>query len=210
MGLPVEKRRYTVEEYLRMERVAQERHEYHDGEVLAMAGGSVEHSLIVSNFNRVLGNALVGNRCRVYDSNLKVSIARTRSFVYPDISVICGQPQFDPSDPAHQTVTNPRVIVEVLSPSTELYDRGVKFTQYRELESFEEYVLISQYQPFAETFFRQPDGTWLFTPYAGLESVLKVRYLGVELRLADVYAGVEFPVSPDVDLDPFAAAENVE
>ena len=207
MGLPFEKHRVTVEEYLRKEQASPNRHEYHDGEVLAMAGGSPEHSLIVSNFNRVLGNALVGKPCRVYDSNLKVGIAPTRRFVYPDISVICGAPQLDPRDTTGQTVTTPRMVVEVLSPSTEAYDRSGKFDQYRELDSFEEYILVSQDRASVETFFRQPDGTWLFTPYAGIDAVMKSRCLGVELRLADIYAGVEFSPMAESETDPFAVEE---
>ncbi len=174
MGLPVEKHRITADEYLRREYESPIRHEFHDGDVLAMAGGSPEHSLIVSNFNRVLGNSLIGNPCRVYDSNLKVGIARARRFVYPDISVICGPAIFDPVDPTRQTVINPRVVVEVLSPSTETYDRSGKFDQYRELPSFEEYILVSQDRASVEAFFRQRNGTWLFTPSAGLEAVVKV------------------------------------
>jgi Uma2 family endonuclease len=205
MGLPAEKRKYTVEEYLRMEQAAVSRHEYHDGEILAMAGGTFTHSAIVSNVNRAVGNALVGKPCRAMDSNLKIGISRERRFVYPDVSVICGPPQFDLRDPSRQTVINPRLVIEVLSPSTEAYDRGTKFDRYRELESFEEYVLVAQDHPSVQTFFKQPDGTWLLTPYAGMEAIAKLRSLGVELTLTDVYAGVEFPdpATLDAEADAF-------
>ena len=144
MALPLEKRRYTVEEYLELEEASPLRHEYHDGEIIAMSGGSLEHSVIITNVSAALHAALANKPCLVLDTNLKVGIGPSRQFVYPDVHVICGQPQFDPRDPNRQTVTNPRMAVEVLSPSTEAYDRGGKFNLYRELESLEEYVLISQ------------------------------------------------------------------
>lgn len=197
MSLPAEKQRLTVDEYLRMEQASTTRHEYHDGQIFDMSGGSFEHSLITSNTNRALGNALVGKPCKVLDSNLKIGIPSSGRFVYPDAHVLCGPPQFDARDPSRQTVTNPRLVVEVLSPSTESYDRGGKFNRYRELKSFEEYLLIAQDEPAVETFFRQPDGTWLFTPVNGIDSVATLRSLGIDLRLADVYAGVEFAAEPE-------------
>src|SRR5947209_11432354 len=122
MGLPVEKKRLTIDDYLRRERDSLDKHEFHDGEMLAMPGGTYEHSLIIANVTREMGNALKGTPCRVVQSNLRVRIAHKPLYVYPDVSVICGQPQFDPQDNARQTVTNPRVIIEVLSPTTEACD----------------------------------------------------------------------------------------
>lgn len=199
MGLPAEKHRCTVEEYLHLERDALERHEFHDGEVLSMAGGAYFHSLINANVGGEVRNALRGKPCRVLDSNLKVGIASTRSFVYPDTTILCGTPRFDPRDPSGQTVSNPRVVIEVLSPTTEAYDRGEKFNRYRELESFEEYILVSQSRPSIETFYRQPDGTWLFTPYSGLEAIAKIRSVGVDLLLSEVYGGVDFAAAQSHD-----------
>lgn len=207
MGLPVARAHVSVEQYLRLEREAPTRHEYHDGQIFDMAGESYEHSLIVANTIRALGNAVSGTPCRVLASNLKIGIARSCHFVYPDLSIVCGPPQFDARDSGHQTVTNPRVVAEVLSPSTESYDRGSKFDSYRELESFEEYVLIAQDRPAVETFFRQADGTWLFTPCAGVESTIKLRCLAAELRLAEMYAGVTFPESQEETAEPSAARE---
>jgi len=199
MGLPAEKRRHTIEEYLRIEQDSSEKHEYWDGELLSMAGGSYEHSLITVNIGGEVRNALKGKPCRVLDSNLRIRIPRRPRYVYPDVSIICGPPQFDPQDPTRQTVLNPRVVVEVLSPSTAAHDRGGKFTSYREIASFEEYVLVAQDQPSVESFFRQPDGTWLFTPYSGREAVAAIRCLGINLPLAEVYAGVEFPTSSEAE-----------
>ena len=195
MGPPAEQanRLYTVEEYLRIERDASEKHEYRDGQILAMAGGTVNHSLIVANVVSELHGALKGKRCRVFESNLRVRIPRTPLYTYPDATVICGPVQIDPRDSSGQTVTNPRLIVEVLSPSTEGYDRGEKFHRYLLLDSLEEYVLVSQETPQVETFFRQTGGSWLFTPVSNLESRLLLRSLQIELSLAEIYAGVEFP-----------------
>jgi Uma2 family endonuclease len=193
MGMPATQRRFfSVEEYLRLERDSSEKHEYRDGEILAMAGGTADHSLILANTIRELGNRLKGKPCRLYESNLRVKIARKVLYCYPDATVVCGPSQFDPQDAHKTTIINPRVIIEVLSPSTEAYDRGAKFTRYREIESFEEYVLIAQDEPSVETFLRQADGTWSFAAYSGRDAVAKVRCLGVELPLAEVYAGVEF------------------
>ena len=197
MGLPVEKPRYTVTDYLQLERSAQERHEYRDGEILLMAGGTADHSLILVNVIGELRNRLKGKPCRAYESNLRIRIPRTVLYTYPDISVICGPRQSDPTDPSGETMTNPRLIVEVLSPSTEAYDRGEKFDRYRKLDSLQEYVLVSQSTPRIETFLRQPEGNWLLTPISGITAVAKLRSIDVELPLAEVYAGVEFPPQED-------------
>lgn len=193
MGLPAEKHRYTVSEYLQYEQEALERHEYRNGEIIAMAGGTYNHSLIVANTIRELGIALKGKPCRVLDSNLRIRSRRVPLFTYPDISVVCGEPQFDPDDRSGQTIINPRVLIEVLSPSTEAYDRGAKFNFYRQLEPLEEYVLISQDAPRIETFYRQPEGTWLFAAVGELESRVRLRSLGLELLLQEIYSGVTFP-----------------
>ncbi len=192
MGIPVEKPRHSVEQYFQLEFDASDKHEYHDGEILAMAGTSYDHCVILPNVVGELRAALKGKPCRVLDGNLRIRIPGTPRYVYPDASVICGQPQFDPLDPRPMTVTNSRVIIEVLSPSTEAYDRGDKFTHYREIASLEEYIRVSQDRPSVETFSRQPDGSWSFTTFSGRDAVLKVRCLGVELPMAEVYVGVEW------------------
>ena len=184
-----------------MEHASQVRHEFLDGRLVEMSGGSLSHSLITMNFGAALHAALVGKRCRALDSNMKVGIGKAARFVYPDISVYCGAVQFDPRDPSGQTVSNPRLIVEVLSPSTEKHDRLEKFDGYMQLESFEEYVLVSQDRPRVETYYRQADGTWLFAPSVGLEATVKFRSLGIELGLAGIYADVEFPAAAEQSLD---------
>jgi Uma2 family endonuclease len=138
------------------------------------------------------------------DSNLKVGIPQLGKFVYPDVLAVCGPPQFDPRDKSRQSIINPRMIVEVLSPTTEAYDRGGKFSKYRMLEAFHEYVLVTQDCALIETFFRQPDGVWLFAPVAGIDGVVKLRSVGVELRLLDIYQGVDFPAAPEPSTDELA------
>ena len=191
MALPQEKHFFTPEEYLRLERAAEYKSEYYAGEIFAMAGGSPTHSVITASALRDLGNLLKGNRCAPYDSNLRVFIPATGLYTYPDVSVICGPRELVPGH--DDMITNPTLIVEVLSDSTEAYDRGQKFAHYRTLPSFAEYVLVSQKQPMVEVFFRLADGTWQLTPVRGLEATVRLQSLGVELRLAEVYDRVEFP-----------------
>jgi len=194
MALPVEKRRYTVAEYLRLEQDAQEKHEYRDGEILLMAGGSADHSLITANVIGELRNQPKGKPCRVYDSNLRVRISRTVLYTYPDASVICGPRET--RDPSGQTLTNPRLIVEVLSDSTEAYDRGEKFDRYRQLDSLEEYVLISQNTSRIEVFLRQAEESWLFSSFSGPAAVAQLRSISASLPLSEVYAGIQFAQVP--------------
>lgn len=197
--MALQKRRYTVEEYLEIDNAAlDEKYEYRDGEIvnirelIAMAGSSINHSAITVNTINAISNRLKGGPCRVFDSNLRITIPRKTLYYYPDASVICGPVERDSRDKSGYTATNPRVIVEVLSPGTELFDRGDKFTRYREIEMLEEYVLISQHEPRVETYFRQSDGTWLFAAAAGVEASAKLRSLRVDLPLAEVFADVEW------------------
>jgi Uma2 family endonuclease len=192
MGLTAEKQRHTIAEYLRQEEQASQRHEFHEGEILAMAGGTYRHSAIVANLLRSLGNRLDGKPCRPLDSNMRVRIPTRAIYLYPDVTVVCGPPQFDADDPKQTTLTNPRLVVEVLSETTESYDRGQKFEFYRDIPSLTEYVLVSQDQASVETFFRQEDGGWAFHPWKGLAAVAALRSLAINLPLAEVYAAVEF------------------
>jgi Uma2 family endonuclease len=196
MQLPTHHHPASIAEYLRYENTALNKHEYRDGEIVAMAGNSFSHSLIAINFGSELRNKLKGKPCRVLDSNLRVAITGTPLYTYPDISVICGKAQMDPNDSAQQTATNPRVLVEILSPSTEAYDRGEKFNRYQRLQSLEEYVLISQTVPRIEVFHRQADGKWMFTSVSGLENCVRLASVQVEIALAEVYVGVEFSDPP--------------
>ncbi|HEY7119803.1 MAG TPA: Uma2 family endonuclease [Tepidisphaeraceae bacterium] len=188
------RRRYTFAEYLAFEEAAEWKHEFHEGEILAMSGTSPEHALITANAIAALHRALAGKPCRVYSSDLKIGVKPGARVCYPDGSIVYGALEFDPADPKRHVVTNPRAIIEVLSPTTEGYDRGEKFRRYREIPSLAEYVLISQTSAVVETFFRQGDGNWLIAgTYTGLDARARLRTVEIEIGLADIYAGVTFP-----------------
>jgi Uma2 family endonuclease len=202
MTQTLEQRRYTLEEYFRLDDESDEKLEYWDGiiiplgRMLATSDGSYDHSLITASVIGAVGNRLVERPCRILSSNLRYRLPRSPLYVYPDASVVCGRPQYDTLDKAHRTIINPRVVIEVLSSSTEAFDRGEKFRQYLQMESLEEYVLISQAEPRVEAFFRQKGGTWLFTPVQGLDATLKVRCLNLEIPVIEIYRDVEFPPLP--------------
>ena len=182
--------RLTFDDWLAIERTAtDQRSEYVAGEVFAMAGGSEEHNLIVLNVGAELRNQLKGRPCRVYPSDMKVHIAAADLGTYPDVMVICGERAFH--DGRRDVVTNPTLIVEVLSESTEAYDRGDKFRYYRSLESLQAYLLLSQHRMQAELFLRQPDGTWSLSSYQEPSESIPLRLIEAELSLAEVYDKVE-------------------
>ncbi len=210
MTYDAHKTHYSIADYLAGERTSRDKHEYRDGEILLMAGGTADHSLVIANIIRELGNLLKGKPCNVYDSNLRVRIPRTILYTYPDATVICGPRTLDPNDAQGETITNPRLIVEVLSPTTEAYDRGEKFARYRQLDSFEEYILVSLTTPRVESFYRAPlspassnsspaaERTWLITTTSGLAATAKLHSLDISLPLAEIYRGLEFPTAqPD-------------
>jgi Uma2 family endonuclease len=205
---PITDRRYTVEEYFDLVDRVEGKYEYHDGKLVnwrAMAGAAEPHSLIAANIIGELRSALRGKPCRVYTSDLIVRIGKKTKYRFPDATVICGPTIFDPNDPSRaKAVLNPKLIVEVLSPTSEGMDRGDKFTEYREIESLEEYVLVSQDKPMIESFRRQSDGTWLFSPTSGMEAVAELKSIGASLSLKEVFAGVEFPPEPPPERHPFA------
>ena len=192
MTLPVGRKRYSIAEYYRLEDGSSEKHEFHDGEILAMSGGSPDHSLITMNTGAALTVRLRGGSCRVYDSNLRVRIPREPRCCYPDLSVICGPAIRDPDDRSGQSVTNPRVIAEVLSASTEAYDRGGKFSDYKGISSFEEYLLIEQSRPRVETWVRTSAG-WVSHMFEGVHTAVHIEALGIDIPLTEIYAGVLFP-----------------
>ncbi len=157
-AVAAEKRIWTPEEYLAWERASPEKHAFYRGEVFAMAGASREHNLLVGNIVRLLGTALLDRPCESYPSDMRVRIQATGLYTYPDATALGQHPIFD--DGEADTLTNPEVIFEVLSESTEAYDRGDKFDQYRSIPSFNEYVLVSQDKVLVEHFVRQADGSW--------------------------------------------------
>ena len=175
----------SVEEYLAMERESEEKHEYLDGEIYAMGGASVNHTLIVTNVVIDLGTQLRSRDCTVHSSDLRVKVSSTGLYTYPDVVVVCGEPQFD--DQMKDTLTNPTLIVEVLSETTKSYDRGDKFAHYRSLPSFMEYVLIAQDTPHVEHFLRQPNKSWTLYEKDSIEDTIELASIGCTLSLADVY-----------------------
>jgi len=194
MGLAQKVPRLTPMEYLAIERAASTKSEFYDGEMFAMAGGSPRHSLIASNLIREFGNRLDGKRCVPYTGDLRIQVEATGLFTYPDLSVICGPLQF--AEGTTDTVTNPTVIVEVLSPSTEGYDRGEKFRQYRQIPSLREYLLVSQRDAHIEHFIRSKDDDWTLHEACGREAELPSPALGISVSLAVVYQRIEFLPGP--------------
>jgi Uma2 family endonuclease len=181
----------SFEDWLAIERAADDqRSEFVAGEVFAMTGATEQHNLIVGNVVRELGNALKRKPCRVYPSDLKVRIEADNVGAYPDAMVICGERAFH--DDRRDVVTNPTLIVEVLSDSSEAYDRGDKFAHYRTLPSLQIYLLLSQDRMQAELFVRQPDDTWQFTAFVGAEDRIPLAAVDAELTLGELYDKVEF------------------
>jgi Uma2 family endonuclease len=183
-------RRYTPDEYLEIERAAELKSEYLDGQIYAMAGGSPEHNTISINLTVEVGGALRSGPCRPFGSDQKVRIPSEALFTYPDLSVVCGEPRYH--DSYGDVLLNPAAIFEVLSPSTEDYDRGRKFTRYQQIESLSDYILIAQDQPRIDHYVRQTPDRWLLTTYVGLETMFQIPSIGCALRLSDVYNRIEF------------------
>lgn len=177
-------------EYQTLDAASEVKNEYFRGEVFAMAGGTPEHSLICANFIREAGNALKGKPCVVYTSDLRVKVDETGLYTYPDASVICGELLRD--EFVSNTALNPTVIVEVLSESTETYDRGKKSSHYRQIESLQELVLISQDRVSVECYVRKPQGQWLLRESLKLDDSLLLESVGVEIALREIYRGTAF------------------
>ena len=181
----------TPQEYLARERKSDFRSEYFAGEMFAMAGASWEHTLVKDNIAREAGQQLKDGPCRVLTSDLRVKVDASGLYTYPDVIVVCEEPKFE--DKMFDTLLNPRVLMEVLSDSTEKYDRGTKFKHYRQVASLQEYILIAQDEPLVERHVRQPNGDWLMTEFRGLELTLGFTSIPVKILLTDIYRGVEFP-----------------
>ena len=180
----------TPEEYLAFERAAETKHEYYAGQIFDMAGTTRQHSLISSSIVSLLNTQLRGSPCETHGSDLRVAVDRTGLYTYADVLVVCGEPEF--VDDQLDTVLNPTVIVEVLSDSTEKYDRGDKFRHYRRSESLQEYLLVSQSRALIERHARRENGEWLLTEASGLEDVLDLPSINCRLPLAEVYDRITF------------------
>ena len=183
----------SPEEYLAIERASPIRHEYINGVMYAMAGGSLPHSHITVSLSRLLSTHLLGRSFECYNNDLRVLNRATGSYLYPDLLVICGEPIL--TDLHKDTIVNPLIIVEVLSPSTEAFDKGDKFAHYKLLDSFQVYVLVSQNQPRIEKFTRKGD-VWELSESLGLDSTFTLEAIEFSTSLRDVYYGVTFDDPP--------------
>jgi Uma2 family endonuclease len=181
----------SPQEYLEREREADTRSEFYRGEMFAMARASWEHTLIKDNLAGEARNQLKAGPCRVLTSDLRVKITITGLYTYPDMVVVCDEPKFE--DKVMDTLLNPRVIVEVLSDSTEKYDRGAKFAHYRQLPSVQEYVLVAQDRPLVESYIRQADATWVLTAFSDITGTMAFGTIPARIALADIYYGVKLP-----------------
>jgi Uma2 family endonuclease len=181
----------TPEEYLAIERKAEYRSEYLNGETFAMTGASRKHNLIALNIAGELRQQLKGKPCEAYVNDMRVHIPATGLYAYPDVTVVCGEPQFE--DAFVDTLLNPTLLVEVLSESTESYDRGKKFSYYRTIQSLAEYLLVAQDEYRIEQYLKQQDGRWLLTDIRSLDGIVELASVSCTLALKEVYDRVALP-----------------
>ncbi len=187
---PTEKRYYTPEEYLALEEKAEYKSEYHDGVIITMTGGTTNHNQIAGNLYIALSLALKGQNYRTFIGDVRLWIPRIRSYVYPDVMVIAGKPEYH--DNRKDTIVNPQVIIEVLSKSTKGYDLGDKFSYYRTIPTFQEYILIDQTKIAIEQYSKQANKRWSYCEYDEEDAGLLFNSFGVEVPLVDIYEQVDF------------------
>ncbi len=182
-------RQYTIEEYLEMENASEDKHEYYKGEIFAMSGAKLAHNEITSNTFVEIGRILKGKPCRPYGSDLRIHIPANTLFTYPDISIICGEPETRNND--EMNALNPTVIIEVLSPSTKNYDRGQKFMLYRNIPTLKEYILIDSTTIHVEAFAINAAGNWELKEFKSIKDTLSMSAIQVTIGLADIYERVK-------------------
>ena len=184
-------RRYTLEEYLELDRTSEERLEFWDGEVFCMSGGSEEHDEIETNILVFLKSLLRERGCRVFSANMRIKVPAAPPYRYADVPALCGEARFEEIGGV-DALTNPQLIVEVLSPSTETYDRVDKFTHYKSIPTLGEYLLVAQHRPHVTRLFKQDDGLWIHTELNDPGATLELASLGCELPLSELYRSVVF------------------
>lgn len=189
------KKFYTLEEYFALEETAEYKSEYFQGEIFAMAGGSANHSSIALNVGGALDDALLEQPCRVFNSDIKIQVKKNGFYTYPDVAIVCGEVKF--ASKRDDTITNPLIVVEVLSPSTESYDRGKKFELYKGLESFQDYLLIDQNRVYIEYHHKLGPNKWLTQTYEDLDEIIKFEGIELELPVKRVYRKIGFEKPED-------------
>jgi Uma2 family endonuclease len=180
----------SAEAYLANEKAALEKHEFYKGEVFAMSGASLKHNQIFSKIFISIGNKLKGNRCRPYGSGLRIHIPKNSLYTYPDISIICGDPEL--TGEQFDTAVNPSVIIELLSKSTRNYDKGEKFTLYRDIDSLKEYILIDTEKIHVEKHLRFADNSWQLTEFKNIENIFTINTINIQVALNSIYEGLSF------------------
>jgi len=189
MSVLTKRKKYTPGEYLALEEKAETRSEFWNGEIVAMAGGNINHQQIVANITEFLG-AKIRGKCRIFPSEMKVWVKKRNKFFYPDLTIICDKPDFYKN--RRDTIVNPKMIIEVLSKSTASFDRAEKFLSYQTLESMEEYVLVSQEKALVEQYVKREDGNWIYQATIGFESEVTFSSIQTPLKLSEIYDLVEF------------------
>lgn len=189
-NLQTVKRDYTPEEYLALEERAIDKSEYHDGEIIPMTGGTTNHNKLAGNFYKKFPLTVNGQNYEIFINDVRLWISQTRRYFYPDIMVIQGEPIYQGSNKT--VVTNPLLVIEVLSNSTKDYDRGGKFLYYRSIPEFREYILIDQYSYHIEQFAKNSNGKWVLTEYDSAESVLILESVEFQILLRDIYERINF------------------
>jgi len=187
---------YTPEEYFEIDRDSECGNEYIDGIIVPMVGATPWHGIIAVNVSHGFRSHLSKGNCRVFDSSVRIVLDRKRNYAYPDVSVVCGQLEY--LDAKKETVTNPKLVVEVLSPNTMNYDLGEKLRHYWAIPSMTDVLLIAQDRVWIEYWFRQPGGEWRKKLIENIEDTLRVESVDCQIPVADFYAGVEFPARPDL------------
>ncbi|MCA2682855.1 MULTISPECIES: Uma2 family endonuclease [unclassified Microcystis] len=195
MTIATDKITYSFAEYLQLEETAAYKNEYQDGEIVPMTGGTTDHNKIALNFAAYLKFALKGQKYNIFIGDLKLWIAQYRQATYPDVMLIEGEPIY--YETGKTTVTNPRLIVEVLSKSTQNYDQGDKFLYYRSLPEFQEYILISQSRPYVMQYNKTEENKWLLTEYEGENASLSLTSINFALSFQEIYEGVTFNIIND-------------
>lgn len=193
----IPKHKMTMEEYIEFDKNNEGRWEYFDGEVIDMAGGTLNHNRIAKNILATLEYKLQGTRCEPLPSEMRLKVPKALPYRYPDVVVVCGEPIIEKIQ-GQEMLVNPRLIIEILSPSTARYDYGAKFIAYQSIESFQEYLLVSQDRPHIIQYVRRPDGQWLRRDVEGVENVVAFASVDCELTLSEIYRLVKFPPAESV------------